>query len=139
MKNLLKRLLLIFSIVLFIPSCNKDDNSGTPTSPPVALCQAEGIKLKETKVDNLASANSIQVSFDATNASGKDYDVAKGVPGSFIYTKIIVETTDGVKYETKAPFLITALSNGATASVIASGDYGAGKTYKSYTISLYCQ
>ncbi len=121
--------LSIFAICLF--SCSKSEVN--PSG-----CFSDNLVLTQTKVNNLTSSNSIIVSFDVKNKATTDYNVLKSGVGSFIYYKMIVKTTDGTLYETKNPF-ISSISAGATQSQDVLASYGAGKTYQSYTVSLYCQ
>jgi hypothetical protein len=127
MKNFLLSILVMSTLL----SCSKTDVNG-------GKCYANDLTFKESKVNNLASVNSLIVTFDVKNNAKVDYDLTKNGIGNFVYSKIMVKTTDGTTYETKNIF-IGNLSAGATASHDVLGTYGAGKTFQSYTMSLYCQ
>ena len=133
-KTKLSFLFAAFSLTLALSSCGKDDDKPTPSGGD---CLSDKITLTQTRVNDLSSQHSVQVTFDAKNTSSTNYDVAKG--SKEIYAEIKVTTTDNTVYTEEEPLLVTTLNAGATASVTQSGDYGAGKTYKSYTIRLYCK
>lgn len=122
------------SLTLTLASCGGDDDNPGPAQ---GECLSDKITLTQTRVNDLASQHSVQITFDAKNTSSSNYDVAKGVKN--IYAEIKVTTTDNAVYTEEQPLLVTQLSAGATASVTQSCDYGAGKAYKSYTIRLFCK
>jgi hypothetical protein len=127
MKNLLLFSLLFFSLI----ACKKSVvNAGK--------CYSNDFTYKETKVNNLPGSNSVIVSFDVKNNAKTDYELAKNGIGNVVYYKMMVKTTDGTSYETKNIFT-SNISAGATVSNNILGSYGAGKTYQSYTVTLYCQ
>lgn len=122
------------SLTLTLASCGGDDDNPGPAQ---GECLSDKITLTQTQVNNLASQHTVQITFDVKNTSSTSYDIAKGVKE--IYAEIKVTTTDNTVYTEEQPLLITQLGAGATGTVTQSGDYGAGKTYKSYTIRLFCK
>jgi hypothetical protein len=133
-KTTLSFLFAAFSLTLALSSCGGDDDNPTPSG---GECLSDKITLTQTGVNNLSNVHSVQVTFDAKNTSSTNYDIQKGVKQ--IFAEIKVTTTDNTVYTEEQPLLITQLAAGNTASVTQSADYGAGKTYKSYTIRLYCK
>lgn len=98
---------------------------------------ADDISLTETLVSDMApSSNNVIISFDARNNSSRNYDIRDAKP---IYVKIVVTTTDNSTYESSHILTVNSLSAGATSSTEVLGSYGTGKTYKSYSITKYCQ
>jgi hypothetical protein len=132
-KTTLSFLFAAFSLTLALSSCGGDDDNPSPAGE----CLSDKITLTQTQVNNLAGQHTVQITFDAKNTSSSNYDATRGVKN--IYAEIKVTTTDNAVYTEEQPLLITQLAAGATASVTQSADYGAGKTYKSYTIRLYCK
>jgi hypothetical protein len=124
---------------LGLGACSGDDDDdfapgGTSNAKP---CLASSFALTETKVSDNPTSNTIIIDFDAKNNASTDYDVAAQSPLIEIVVK--VKTSDGTEYENSGPLTTPKLSAGATASVAAIGNYGAGKTYQSYTASLRCR
>lgn len=98
------------------------------------ICLANSMSLKENKVENIPGLNLVKVDFDLTNTSGKDY-----YPDSLMYTIKVtmnVKTTDGTIYENIR--YLSHITSGATKAYGIWGDYGAGKTYQSYSVSMSC-
>ncbi len=118
---------------MVVSSCSDDDNE----KPDSAACLAESIELTETKVKDSPDFNNVFISFDAKNNASSDYNIVNGSP--VIYATVIITTEDGSKYENKETFTITSLSSGATSDFMVVPNYGAGKTYSSYEISLSCK
>jgi hypothetical protein len=127
----MKKLSFLIFLVFISISCIKAGVNGGP-------CYAKDITFKETKVNNLTSSNSLIVTLDVKNNAKSDYDVTKSGLGNSVYYKMTTKTTDGTLYETKNIFL-GSISGGATTSHNVLGSYGAGKTFDSYSLSLYCQ
>lgn len=123
------------SLTFALTSCGGDDDNPNPAQED---CLADKITLTQTKVDNFASQHAVQISFDAKNTGSANYDVTTG-RAKQIWTEIKVTTTDNTVYTDNTPLLINQLNAGATTSVTQTADYGEGKTYKSYTIRLYCK
>jgi hypothetical protein len=121
-------------LTLALASCGDDDNPG----PGQGDCLADKITLTQTKVDNFASQHAVQITFDAKNTGSSNYDVTTGT-ARHIWAEIKVTTTDNTVYTEEQPLILNQLNAGATASVTQTADYGEGKTYKSYTIRLYCK
>jgi hypothetical protein len=138
MNNFIKKIALIALFIFTILSCSKDDAPANNGTTPTGNCLSGSMAYTQTNVGIYPASNAIIVSFDVKNNSTTNYSITAAGVGNFIYYKIKVKTTDGTIYEKTGPFL-TDISAGATKSVEALGDYGAGKTYESYTISLYCQ
>lgn len=124
-----------FAAAVLLGSCSKkSDGPGTPQRK----CMADKMQLTETKVNDLTSLHDLQVTFDVKNTSSDLYDVASG--SNPIYVKLQATTASGKTYEEETPLTITNLAAGATGSATASVDYGAGNTYKSYTVlQVYCK
>jgi len=133
-KTTLSFLFAAFSLSLALSSCGGDDDNPAPAGGD---CLSDKITLTQTLVNDLSSQHSVQITFDAKNTSSSNYDIAKGTKQ--VFAEIKVTTTDNTVYTEEQPLLVTQLAAGATASVTQSADYGAGKTYKSYTIRLYCK
>jgi len=133
-KTKLSFLFAAFSLTLALSSCGGDDDNPTPSG---GECLSDKITLTQTRVNDLNTQHAVQVTFDAKNTSSTNYDVAKG--SKEIFVEIKVTTTDNTVYTEEQPLLVTQLAAGNTASVTQSADYGAGKTYKSYTIRQYCK
>lgn len=130
-----KSIYLLLSVVLItftLSGCSKDDDPG-----PAGKCFANDITLTETKLDNYPDSHTLFITFDAKNNSSQTFSIEDG--SKVINARIKVTTTDGTVYESNGPLTLTELSSGATASVLLNADYGAGKTYKSYTITLACE
>ena len=123
------------SLTFALASCGGDDDNPAPSGGD---CLADKITLAQTAVNNLASQHAVQITFDAKNTASRKYDVTTGQEKQ-IWAEIKVTTTDNTVYTEDQPLLINQLNAGATASVTQSVDYGAGKTYKSYTIRTYCK
>ena len=132
--NLIKKLRLfpILFLSLIISSCSSDDEITNPNP-----CLADSFELTETQVLDVESLNNILVSFDVTNSSSIDYNIATDAPMVIHYT-ITVTATDGSTFETSMQLPVLSLSAGGTTSIDLIGNYGAGRTYESYTISLSC-
>jgi len=131
--SLSKKLFLIptLLLLLLVSSCSNDDEStGGQNS-----CLADDFELTETAVNDFEASDTVAITFDVKNNSSVDYNVVNG--SEAIYYTVVVTTTDGSTFEMTGP-LALALSAGATTSADALGTYGAGRTYESYTISLYC-
>lgn len=122
--------LITLAFCIAMTSCSDDDGSSK------SVCLSDSFEMVETEVEDLPSAESVIITFDVTNNSSKDYDISDGK--NILYTTIDVTTTDGTVYETESILPLESLSAGATASVSVMGTYGAGKTYESYEITLYC-
>ncbi len=114
---------------LFFTSCSDDDSDND--------CFVDNLLIVPTDTTDYALSNSVTIDFDVTNTSSRDFDPASNL-GYINYT-MIVTTTDGTSYETSDLFPILSLSAGATTTTFISGDYGAGKTFASYTYSLECR
>lgn len=95
------------------------------------------MKFEETKVSPNDSQGNLFVDFDITNQSSTNYDVQTG--SKPIYIDIKVTTTDGKVYDSSQILTVTSLAAGSTASSQLLGNYGSGKTYKSYTATLVCK
>jgi len=125
---------LILSAMLMLTtvftSCKKDDDG------PSSSCYSDQVSLTETEFDNYPDSHQFFVHFDAKNNSSSNYDISKGSKQMTLVFK--VTATDGSVHEATQPFLLTELSAGSTSSTIANVDYGAGKTYQSYTVTLRC-
>jgi hypothetical protein len=121
-------------LTLSLAGCGGDDDNPAPAQ---GKCLSDKLTLTETLVNNLASQHSVQVTFDVKNTAGEDYDLTKGNKG--IYVEMKVTTTDNTVYTEEQPLLASKVGAGATASVTQSCDYGAGKTFKSYSIRTYCK
>jgi hypothetical protein len=122
-------------------ACGSDSDSGSEggagstSSDPT--CFAGSIELTETKRTDSPSFNTLLLDFDAKNTSSSDYDIMKG--SKAILLDFVVTTTDGTEYESEAPLTAAKIDAGATAAVVAMAEYGAGKTFESYTVSLRCR
>ena len=136
MKTTLKKITIMLALISFL-SCSKKDET-TSGIAQTGNCISGSIALVQTNITNYPSSNVVFIDFDAKNNSTINYDVATVGTGNFIYAKAKVKTTDGNIYETVQP-IITQLSAGATQSVLVQANYGAGKTYDSYTIELICK
>lgn len=123
------------SLVFALASCGGDDDNPLPQQD---ACMADKITMTQTAVNNFASHHHVQITFDAKNTSSSNYDATR-VSTKQIWVEIKVTTTDNTVYTEEQPFLLTQLNAGATASVKQTADYGEGKTYKSYSIRLYCK
>ena len=140
MKNILKQIAVV-AVFITVLSCSKDEakSTGTPTAPVQSgNCISGSIVLTQTKIENYPSSNNVFIDFDAKNNSTINYDVSTIGVGNFIYVKVKVKTTDNAIYETVQP-IFAQLSAGATKSVLFQANYGAGKTYQSYTFEVICQ
>ena len=131
----LSLLFAALSLTFALTSCGGDDDNPTPASDD---CLADKITLTQTKVDDFASQHAVQITFDAKNTASSNYDVTTG-RAKQIWAEIKVTTTDNTVYTEQQPLLINQLNAGATTSVTQTADYGETKTYKSYTIRLYCK
>lgn len=125
-----------------ITACGSDSTSspgggggGAGSGDP--SCLAGSIQLTETKRTDSPSFNTVLLDFDAKNTSSSDYDIMKG--DKAIMLDFVVTTTDGTEYESEAPLTAAKIDAGATAAVVAMAEYGAGKTFESYTVSLRCR
>ncbi len=112
-----------------------DGSGGTGSGDP--SCLAGDIDLTETKRTDSPTFNTILLDFDAENTSSTDYDINKG--SRAILLDFVVTTVEGAKYESEAPLTAAKIGAGATAAVVAMAEYGAGKTFESYTVSLRCR
>ncbi len=131
---------LIVAAPLLLGACSSDDdknNNGQPSPSDDSSCLASAMTFKETKVTDSPSQNVVLVDFDVTNTSSTDYDVSGG--SKLIEIDVEVTTSDGSSYESSGPLTAIKVSAGKTASATLKGDYGAGKTYKSYTTKLRCR
>jgi hypothetical protein len=124
----------LFSLVLGC-SDSASDSSGTSGASAGSDCLASSIELTETALTDSQSA--LLLDFDAQNRSTRAYDIQAG--STPIQLDFVVTTSDGSKYESTAPLTAAKISAGATAAVVAKADYGAGKTYKSYTVAVVCR
>ena len=138
MKTTLKKIAMMLALISFL-SCSKDD-AKAPGSPAgqSGNCISGSIALTQTKITDYPSSNNVFIDFDAKYNSAINYDISTIGIGNFIYVKVKVKTTDNNIYETVQP-IITQLSAGATQSVLVQANYGAGKTYQSYTIEVICK
>lgn len=141
-KSLTLSAFLMLVAPLSLGACSSDDDDkGQPPSSSTpsddSSCLASSMVFKETKVTDSPGQNTVLVDFDITNTSSTDYDVAGG--SKLVETDVEVTTTDGTKYESSGPLTVTKVSAGKTASATLKGDYGAGKTYQSYTVKLRCR
>ena len=135
MKTLLKRI-TILALLLIVLSCSKNE---TPTANnPTGNCLADKFTTVQTDLDNYPSSNNLFINFDVKNTSTTNFSLTTIGAGNFIKYNIKVKTTDGVIYENRG-LLLAELSAGATQDVLTNPSYGAGKTYESYTIELYCE
>lgn len=122
------------AVAALLGSCKK---SSTPTLPQ-SKCMADNMKLTETKVADLPSSHTLQVTFDVKNTSSDKYDVGSG--SNPIYIKLQATTTNSKTYEEETILTVSNLAAGATGSATASVDYGAGNVYKSYVVKeVYCK
>lgn len=135
MKTTLKKIAMILALICFVSCSKKDDTNSVAQT---GNCISGSIALVQTKVTNYTSSNVVFIDFDAKNNSTINYDIATIGTGNFIYAKAKVKTTDGNIYESVQP-LLTQISAGATQSALVQANYGAGKTYDSYTIELFCK
>jgi len=120
--------------------CGSDDsgsNGGSGGGGSDSSCFASSMQLTETKLTDAPSFNTVLLDFDAKNTSSKDYDIQAG--SKAIMLDFVVTTTDGTEYETTAPFTAARIDAGAIAPIVAMAEYGAGKTYESYTVELRCR
>jgi len=133
--NLTKKLFLIptLLLLLLVSSCSNDDET---TGGQNSSCLADDFELTETDLIQSAATSNVIVTFDLKNNSSSDYNINTG--SDVINSTIFVTTTDNTVYETTAILTVTTLAAGATASISIVGSYGAGKTYKSNTVSLFC-
>jgi hypothetical protein len=126
---------------LAVAACGSDSDSGSPGGSGSGSgdpnCLASAIELTETKRTDSPSFNTLLLDFDAKNTSSTDYDIMKGAKA--IMLDFVVTTSDGTEYESEAPLTAAKIDAGATAAVVAMADYGAGKTFESYTVSLRCR
>ena len=135
MKTLLRKI-TILALLLIVLSCSKD---GTPAATtPNSNCLSDKFTTVQTDLDNYPSSNNLFINFDVKNTSTTNYSLTSIGAGNFIKYNIKVKTTDGVIYDNKG-LLVAELSAGATQDVLTNPSYGAGKTYQSYTIELYCE
>lgn len=135
-----KTLCLVLT-ALVATACGSDSSSspegGGGSGSGNAACLASSIELTETERTDSPTFNTVLLDFDAKNASSTDYDIMKG--SSAILLDFVVTTSDGTKYESEAPLTAAKIGAGATAAVVAMAEYGAGKTFESYTVSLRCR
>lgn len=129
-------------VALGATACGSDDsgsngNGAGNGSTGDPSCFAGAMEITETKLQDAPSSNSLLLDFDAKNTSDKDYDVQAGAKA--ILMDFVVTTTDGTEYESTEPFTAPNIDAGATAAIVAVAEYGAGKTYESYTVSLRCR
>lgn len=130
--NMRKSLIMpAIALAAFLSACSKDSKSSSPS------CMADNIALTETQKQDYTSSHSLGLTFDAKNNASKDYDISKG--SRAVTLKVVVTTTDGSKYESTGPLTATAITAGGTASVVYVAEYGAGKTFQSYTITKECR
>jgi hypothetical protein len=134
---LLGRVLGLLVVAATLGGCGSDSDGEPSGSSNDDNCLASSIVLTETDLTDAASSHAVLIDFDAKNTSSKDYDISKG--SSAIELDFEVTTTDGSKYESTAPLTATKISAGATAAAVAMADYGANKTYESYTVTLRCR
>ncbi len=134
----------LFLVTCWGTACGSDSTSSSEgggdsggSAGGDATCLAGSLVLTETKRMDAPSFNTLLLDFDAKNASSHDYDVMKG--SKPILLDFVVTTTDGTEYESEAPLTATKIAAGATSAVVAQAEYGAGKTFESYTISLRCR
>lgn len=136
MKRKLSMLGAAVVMVFAIAACgSKNDNPGPVL--PQSKCLSDKMQLKLTKVNNLTSSHTVLLSFDVKNTSNETFDVQKGY--KFIMAEIKVTTTDNMVYTNNVPFTSEKIEPGQTITEEVGGEYGANKTYKSYTIRLYCE
>ncbi len=135
MKTLFKKLSILLFLITVL-SCSKDDAPANVT--PTLNCLSDKFTTVQTDLDNYPSSNNLFINFDVKNTSTTNYSILTAGTGNFIKYNIKVKTTDGVIYENKG-LLLSELSAGATQDVLTNPSYGAGKTYESYTITLYCE
>jgi hypothetical protein len=132
----MKKTIVLILVGFLIISCSKnDDNSNGGTG---GGCIAGEMKITETKAQDFPDGNKIFFDYDVKNNSKTDYTFGKTL-GTFINYRIKVTTTDGTVYDGNGPFLLSDLKSGATTTAQISLTYGAGKTYKSNVIELYCE
>lgn len=124
-------------VALVASACSSDSDSGSDGGGGDPACLAGSIELTETKRTDSPSFNTLLLDFDAKNTSTSDYDIMEG--SKAILLDFVVTTTDGTEYESEAPLTAAKIDAGATAAVVAMADYGAGKTFDSYTVSLRCR
>lgn len=132
-----KSILSILSVVLLsfaLGSCSDDKNPVMPSRK----CFAGDFTLTQTKLTDSPEQHLIFLTFDAKNNSSQNFNIGDG-SSKQIQARIKVTTTDGSVYETNTILTVSELAAGSTASTENTADYGAGKTYKSYTITLYCE
>ncbi len=124
----LNTLYLAISLIglFFIASCKKDP-----------VCVSSDFELEETLVEDLPDLSKVNIWFDVTNHSGETYNENDTLI-SVIRSRIEVVTDDGSIYESVNYLPFSYLSAGSTKSAKFSANYGIGKTYKSYKISLFC-
>jgi hypothetical protein len=127
-------LMLSVAMLALGTSCKKDDDDNSPGRTD---CLAEQMTMTETEVEDFPNSHTVFITFDAKNTSSKNFDIANG--SKIIVANVKVTTTDGSVYESKNMPFITDLSAGATASVLVNADYGANKTFKSYSLELSCR
>ena len=132
----IKKLTSVFVLFLLITtlSCSSDDENSTNEPND---CLKDSFELTETNVNDLTGTNSVIVTFDLKNNSSTDYSIQDG--SRPINTTIIVNTDDGSEFETTNILTVNSLSAGATTTVDVLGNYGAGRTFSSYEISLSCR
>jgi hypothetical protein len=126
----------------FLGTACGSDSSSSPNSGGAAgsgdpACLASSIELTETKRTDSPTFNTVLLDFDAKNASSADYDIMKG--SKAILLDFVVTTSEGTEYQSEAPLTAAKIDAGATAAVVAMAEYGAGKTFESYTVSLRCR
>lgn len=133
--NLSKKLFLIptLFLLLLMSSCSNDDET---TGGQGSSCLADDFELTETDIIQSQATSTAILTFDVKNNSSSDYNVNTG--SDLINSTVFVTTTDGSVYETTAPLLITTLAAGSTSSINMTASFGAGKTYESNTVSLFC-
>ena len=132
-----KSILSILSVVLLsftLGSCSDDKNPAIPSGK----CFANDFTLTQTKLTDSPEQHLIFLTFDVKNNSSQKFNVGDG-SSKQVQALIKVTTTDGSVYETNTILTLSELAAGATASTENTADYGAGKTYKSYTITLSCE
>lgn len=122
-------------------ACGSDSDDGSNGSAGDGsgdlACLAGSIQLRETKRMDAPSFNTLLLDFDAKNTSSNDYDIMKG--SKPILLDFVTTTDDGTEYESEAPLTAPKIDAGATTAIVAMAEYGAGKTFESYTVSLRCR
>lgn len=124
--------LALSGLFVLAPSCGSDDGSETDE------CLASDMFVQETQVLGATGVDNVVLTFDVTNNSSSDYNIATISDASHvIHATVVVTTTDGIEYESSSQFP-GSVSAGATTSASIVANFGAGKEYQSYTISIGC-